>query len=173
MTKYEIRKKYLSDEMELRQLKGTSIVTRHVIYAMGAGLIPIPAVDMGLSTAIQLKMLVKLSRHYNVKFTRNIGKSLIATLVGFITTNTLRASGLAQLVKMIPVVGGVAAISMSIYNGAVTHAIGKIFLQHFEAGGTFLTFKPEKVKKHFYELYKEGLEIATKLNGEKKEKNES
>ena len=141
---------------ELREIKAAKIVTRYVLYSMGSGLIPAPLVDVGVLSAVQLKMLAVLSRHYGVHFSRNIGKSAIATLVGFVSANSLRRSILTSLIKTVPVVGAAGIISMPIYSGAITYAIGKIFIQHFESGGTFLTFKPYKVKKYFAKLYKEG-----------------
>jgi hypothetical protein len=59
---------------------------------------------------------------------------------------------------------------MSIIGGASTYALGKVFIQHFESGGTFLDFDPEKVKEHFATLYKEGENIATTPKTTKKTK---
>jgi uncharacterized protein (DUF697 family) len=120
-------------------------------------------VDVGVLFVVQLNMLANLSKHYQVPFSRNIGKSLISTLVGFITANSLRDSIFTSLMKTLPYIGFVGTVSMPIYSGALTYAIGKIFIQHFESGGTFLTFKPYKVKKHFAQLYKEGQQIASSL----------
>ena len=40
-------------------------------------------------------------------------------------------------------------MSMPVFAGATTLAIGKIFMQHFESGGTFLDFEPAKVRAYF------------------------
>ena len=40
------------------------------------------------------------------------------------------------------------------------YAMGQLFVQHFESGGTFLTFDPEKVRGHYAELFEEGKELA-------------
>ena len=45
--------------------------------------------------------------------------------------------------------------------GATTYAVGKVFIEHFESGGTFLDFDPEKMRDHFQELYEEGKQLAT------------
>jgi len=38
--------------------------------------------------------------------------------------------------------------------------VGKVFVQHFESGGTFLSFDPEKVRSHFEEELKMGKAVA-------------
>ena len=142
-------------------------VNKYVLWSMGAALIPVPLLDLGAVAGIQLKMLHYLSQHYGVKFKKNVGKSIIATLTGTLTTNVLKGSVLTSFIKSIPLVGIIGSASMPIYSGAATYAIGRIFIQHFESGGTFLNFDPQKVKDHFAKLYEEGQKIATDLKAEK------
>jgi uncharacterized protein (DUF697 family) len=151
---------------ELREIKAAKIVKRYMWWSMGAGLIPMPIVDVGVLSGVQLKMLAALSKHYQVPFYKNAGKSAIATLLGFTTANSLRGSVVTSFLKALPGLGFLGFVSMPIYSGAITYAIGKIFVQHFESGDTFLTFKPYKVKKHFEKLYKEGQAIASNLKKE-------
>ena len=55
-----------------------------------------------------------------------------------------------SLLKVVPVLGHAGAfVATPIVAGAATHALGKIFIQHFEAGGTILDFEPEKVRAYF------------------------
>lgn len=67
------------------------------------------------------------------------------------------------MIKSIPIIGIVGSVSMPLYSGATTWAIGKVFVQHFASGGTFLNFDPKKVKEYFANLYKQGQEIAQNL----------
>jgi uncharacterized protein (DUF697 family) len=70
---------------------------------------------------------------------------------------------------LIPVVGQTAGgMTMLATGGACTYALGKVFVQHFESGGTFLDFDPEKVKAYFAEKFKEGKKFASeKTAGQK------
>lgn len=140
---------------------------RYTLWSMGAGLIPLPLVDIGVLAGIQLKMLHRLSGHYGVKFSENAGKSIIAALLGTITTDSLRTSTFTSFVKSLPLVGFIGAISMPIYAGATTYAIGKVFIQHFESGGTFLDFDYKKVKDYFAKQYEEGKLAVSKLKPKK------
>jgi uncharacterized protein (DUF697 family) len=75
---------------------------------------------------------------------------------------------------MVPIIGTVlGGVSMSLFSGAATYAIGKIFIQHFEAGGTFLDFNPITVKEYFHTLFVEGQTVAKEMNEKKGKKTET
>lgn len=128
-------------------------------YTMGAvavAFVPAPLIDLAALTAIQLKMVHSISAIYDVPFSKNLVKSIIGSIVGGSAAVSL-AMPLASLVKLIPVLGMTAGmISTATMGAAATYAIGKIFAQHFESGGTFLDFDEEKARAHFHELYEEG-----------------
>ena len=155
------------DEPKNRAAAPHKLIKRYVLFSMGAGLIPIPWLDLGTLAGVQLKMLHRLSRYYGVQFSENKGKSIIAALVGTITADSLKRGAFTSFIKTIPVLGYIGVFSMPIYAGATTYAIGKVFVQHFESGGTFLDFDPQKVKDYFAHLYEEGKIKASKLSPEK------
>jgi hypothetical protein len=63
----------------------------------------------------------------------------------------------------VPIIGqGAGAFSMAALCGGTTYAIGKVFIQHFESGGTFLTFDPKKVSEYFKSQFKVGSKLAVK-----------
>jgi hypothetical protein len=45
--------------------------------------------------------------------------------------------------------------------GALTHAVGELFIMHFEAGGTLLTFEVEKMRAHFRREYEQARIVVT------------
>lgn len=140
-----------------------ALVKKYMWWSMGAGLIPVPLVDIATVSGVQLKMLNELSKIYGVKFSKNAGKSIISALLGGISADALSRSYITSIIKSIPVVGVVGSVSMPVYSGATTWAIGKVFIQHFASGGTFLDFDPAKVKNYFMNLFKQGQEIAKDL----------
>ena len=143
-------------ENENQLEKANSIVKNRMMWSAGAGLVPVPVVDLVALSGIQLEMLYSLSKLYDVPFRKDIGKSIIAALLGSVLPTGM-APWIASMIKVIPLIGQTTgALTMSIVGGASTYAVGKIFIQHFEAGGTFLDFKPEKVKDYFAKLYEEG-----------------
>ena len=149
--------------MELSESQARRIINRHMWLAMGVGLIPIPLVDMTALIAIQLRMLRLLSVNYHVPFYRDIVKKLISSLLGGIIPTSL-ATIVGSGMRLIPVVGPIIGVmSMPVFAGATTLAIGKIFMQHFESGGTFLDFEPAKVRAYFRQEFDASQERAQEM----------
>jgi predicted transcriptional regulator len=58
---------------------------------------------------------------------------------------------------------------MAALSGASTYALGEVFKKHFETGGTFLDFDPERLRKYYNEKFEKGKEVADELR--KKQEN--
>ena len=140
--------------------KADEIVRKKVYYAVGVGFVPIPFVDFIGVTSLQLHMVKQLSHLYDTRFSEQKVKNIISALIGgFIPATT--ATMIASIVKVIPIIGWrLGAGTASILSGASTYAVGKIFIQHFESGGTILDFQPNKVKENFKALFAKGKEMA-------------
>jgi uncharacterized protein (DUF697 family) len=96
---------------------------------------------------------------YEIDFKETEGKAIITSLTG---------SGLARLgaraIKIIPGVGSVlGGVTLAVLSGASTYAIGEVFKTHFETGGTFLDFDPERLKKYYNEKFEKGKEMAKEI----------
>jgi uncharacterized protein (DUF697 family) len=126
-----------------------SLVKNYVLASAGIALVPVPLADLVGIAALQIKLVHGLAKHYDVPFKESAALSLVASLLSG-ASSILLVKGLASLGKAVPGLGslagggGVAAASAS-----VTYAVGEVFINHFEAGGTLLDFKPEKVKALF------------------------
>jgi len=140
----------------------------HVLGALGVGLIPIPIVDLVALTGIQLNLLRKLAAEYDVPFSEDLVKNILGSLIGG-SIPVLFSRAFFSVIKGIPLIGSTAgALTMPILAGGTTYAVGKVFIQHFASGGTFLTFDPDKVREFYNEMFKEGQEMASNLNKKKK-----
>lgn len=152
------------EETASKRIEALHIIDENVIWSMGAGFIPIPVVDLVAISSLQLRMLNALCELYEVKFSDHLGKSIIASLTGGIGSHSIASGAFGSLVKSIPLVGWIAGwFTMPIIAGATTYAIGKVFMQHFESGGTFLNFEAEEFKSCFREQYDKGVEVASRL----------
>lgn len=120
----------------------TKLVERFALWAGAAGVIPVPIIDLIAVGGLQLQMLRRLSQIYDVPFADNRGKALITSLAGA-AIPTSSGLGAAELLKAIPIVGSaIGALVTPTIAAALTYAIGKVFIQHFESGGTLLDFNP-------------------------------
>src|SRR5437588_8168575 len=116
-----------------RESQATDIVIRYANWSTVPGFLPTPVIDIALLTGIQLRMLKKLSDHYDVPFSENLVKSLLMSLIGGIVPTKFGFDYLAYALKAVPVVGSLLSLLyMPAFAWAVTFAVGKVFIQHFE-----------------------------------------
>ncbi|MFA5910711.1 MAG: DUF697 domain-containing protein [Vicinamibacterales bacterium] len=128
----------------------TELIKTHSLYSAGAGLLPIPLVDWVAISAIQVKMLKEISAVYEVPFDSERVRSIVAALLGGLAGTSLGYGLGRNLLKAVPVFGPVlGGFSVSAMGGAVTWAVGRVFMQHFASGGTLLDFDPDKMRQHF------------------------
>ena len=132
---------------EARDEYASKLVDRFATWSGVAGFLPIPFVDIVAIGGLQLQMLRRLSQIYDVPFTENRGKSLIATLLGA-TIPATSSMGASSALKAIPVLGSaIAAFITPVLAAGATYGIGKTFIQHFKSGGTLLDFKPPEYRE--------------------------
>ena len=154
-------------EVETNEQKALKITRRYVLWSMGGGLIPVAFVNIAAVIGVQIKMLHEISKVYGVEFKENRVKSILIPLIGSIGLVPLGTGVLFGVMKAIPVLRALAAtISIPISAGAVTYATGKIFISHFESGGTFLNFNPEKMKAAYRKVFDESKEFVSKTKKE-------
>jgi uncharacterized protein (DUF697 family) len=128
----------------------TEIVKKYALYSAGAGLIPLPLVDFAAIAGVELKMLQDLGDLYDVPFKQDMVRPIVASILGGYTSQKIGAGVGASMLKAVPLVGqAVGMVSTSAFGAAITWAIGKVFIQHFASGGTFLDFDPDKVRAYF------------------------
>lgn len=151
------------------EVKADSIINSHLGFAMVAGAIPVPIVDIVAVTAIQMDMLQQLANLYKVDFNNERGKSLVSALIGTAIGTTIGRLG-ASAVKSIPGIGTLLGIgSQVILSGATTYAIGKVFQSHFQNNGTLFDFSVDAMKAKFEEFLNIGKKIAKEKEKEQNE----
>ncbi len=150
---------------ESRLTQAGKVVRNYSLGNIAMGAIPLPLVDLAGITAVQLKMLHSLSKLYDIPFSKELAKSAVSSLLGSSLPMHFAGPASASLAKFIPFIGqGLAYATLPVFSGASTYAVGKVFVQHFESGGTFLTFDPEKVRAYFEEQMKEGQNVAKDMS---------
>jgi uncharacterized protein (DUF697 family) len=126
----------------------SKIVRTHALAAVAAGLVPIPFAGIGILGVIHLRMLRQLAKHYTVTFSEQRANSIIGSLVGISATATA-----TSLLRMVPGIGqALSMVGLLTLPSASTYALGEVFIKHFESGGTFLTFDPERAKPDYKKL---------------------
>jgi uncharacterized protein (DUF697 family) len=141
-----------------------TIIRNHVIWSMGAGLIPVLIADIFAISALQLDMIRQLCKAYNINFAETQGKAIVTSL----TSSTLARITAGSVVKMIPGLGSIiGGLTVSVFAGASTYALGEVFKKHFSSGGTILDFDPERLRKLYKEQFEKGKKVVEDLKNEK------
>ena len=147
-----------------------TIIRNHVIWSMGAGLIPVLIADVFAVSALQLDMIRQMCKVYDVDFSETQGKAIVTSL----TSSTVARITAGSLVKMLPVVGSIiGGVTVSVFAGASTFALGQVFKRHFESGGTILDFDPARLKKLYKEQFEKGKKVAEQLRKDQKARQEA
>lgn len=144
------------------------LIQNHVLMSAGAGLLPLPLLDVAAITAIQLDLLVKITESYELSFKDTQLKAFIAALGGGILSGL--GGTVAQLIPGIGILGG--KLTTSALAGSSTYAIAQAYIKYLEDGGSFLDFKADDYKKYFNEQLEKGKEYMKKLDLSKEGKQE-
>ena len=134
-------------------------IDSHVLWAMGAGAIPLPILDVAAVTAIQLNMCKELCMIYQVDYNESFAKNIISSLAGA----TVAKIG-ASFIKAIPGIGSLlGGVPMVVLSGASTYGMGQVFKKHLEIGGVMSTFSFENAQKVYNDAFEKGKEYVEDL----------
>ncbi len=148
-------------EQASRRAKAEQLIRHNVIIAVGCGLIPMPLVDAAGVAAIEIMMIDDLARIYGFPFPNRLALiKMFLSVVGSVGSIYV-ASHSRAAVTAIPLIGYLASATIySMTNGVAVFAVGKVFQQHFESGGTLLSLDKASVKKLYRDEYQQGKTIV-------------
>jgi len=142
--------------------EGRRIAKSYAGWAAGAGLIPVPLLDIAGVTGVQIAMIRKIADLYKVPHAGDRVKTIVASLVGGVGSYGIATSGLGSLVKAVPFVGSLLGMAlMPSLAVASTIGLGEVFIMHFESGGTLLDFNTEKMAAKFHAATREAADAAS------------
>lgn len=146
-----------------RRQKAQEVTERNAVYAAGAGLIPVPIVDVAALSRVQVVLIRDICRIYEVDFKEHRLRTRIVALLSDV-------AALGAL-KTIPVLGALfAGVTTAAVGAASTYALGMVFIEHFEQGGTLLDFDPARFREAFQREFEKGKEVVGRLSGRETEK---
>lgn len=148
----------------VRTAQAEGVIRRNVFWALGAGVLPLPILDVAAVTAVELKLLKELSAVYGVEFSARLGRKVILSLLasaGVLGAGCLIGGSLAKLIPMLGMTLGF--VSVPVLVAAFTHALGRVLLMHFESGGSLLNFDPAAMRAHFQQEFEKGKKLVTEL----------
>jgi len=115
-----------------RRVIAARIVESHGTYAALSGFAPLPAVNIAGVAAMVMRMLKQLSQLYQVRFERDRTQSLIIAILGGAAPSGLGLATISTIGLVAPAPAFVGLAISALTAGAVTRAIGQVFIESFE-----------------------------------------
>ncbi len=154
-----------------RLARAEAIIRTNVHWAIGSGVVLIPVVDLLAVSGIQIKMLSELSKLYGLSFREDIAKKIMGSLFSSVLGVGIGVVLCASIAKIVPVVGtSIGLITVPIAAGAFTHTTGKIFVMHFESGGTLFDLDPTAMRAHFKQEFERSKEFVAQMHKDEQAK---
>jgi uncharacterized protein (DUF697 family) len=141
-----------------------NIIKQNIAWAVAAGLLPVPFVEVAAITAVEVKLIRELAEHFKVPFQKDLAKSAVASLLASLGSVALGKYVARSAFRFLPVIGPVvAAASVSVMSSAFTYAVGRVFAVHFATGGSLLDFNIENLREFFRNEFAIGMKEAASL----------
>jgi len=145
----------------MRSAEAENLIKTYVIGSVAVGALPVPLIDLAAISGLQLRMIQKICQLYGHKFSEQVVGSILTSLAGGVLATTVGLS-IASTAKFIPGFGwALSMLSMPAVSGAATYAAGKVFVKHFEEGGTPLDLNASKFKEFYNQQFKKGKSVVT------------
>jgi uncharacterized protein (DUF697 family) len=145
-----------------------SIINKYSIITSASGAIPIPLIDIGTTTTLQVSMLKDLCTIHEVPFDEQIGRGLIVSLL----SNAGKRMG-SSMLKGIPVIGSIiGGFSNSLLSGVSTYALGHAFLKYVSVKAPLSGLKDIDTGL-FSKFYKEMLRKTSSFSSSNKKPTQS
>jgi len=153
-----------ADASIARVLTAENQVKNYVIASVAASVVPVPLFDIVAVTAIQLRMIQKVSELYGRPFSERAGRNIITALAGGALGYGVGATAAASMAKLIPGIGWMVGMaSLPVVAGATTYAIGRVFIKHYEEGGSMFDMSADTLRAYYKEQFEKGKQLAAQV----------
>ncbi len=121
------------------------IVHRYMAISAGAALIPFAGVDVLALAGIHVALIKELCEHYDIDFNEHTARNVLIGVAGSIVPGTVGSILGRKILGTLPVANAVVGWTrMSAGSAALSYGIGRLFIEHFEGGGTLLSMDHRK-----------------------------
>jgi uncharacterized protein (DUF697 family) len=138
------------------------IIYNHLWFSAIPGFIPVPLLDIVAISAVQLDLVKQLCHFYKEDYDEQRGKAIVMALTGSAMSRITGYSARAVL-KTVPIIGWVlGGAAMSLFAASSTYAIGQVFKEHLDTGGTLHNLNPEAFRQFYMQQLEKGKDMVSK-----------
>lgn len=147
-----------------RHEQAGDIIASAVRWSAASGAIPLPIVDSVALAVVQTRMIMDLSELYGERASKETARGLVSVLLGTLLPSVGAKAVISSTMKMTPIIGVVGGMAtMALLGSAASYAIGKVFVRHFENGGTLTSFDAGSIKDELKEEFAKGKAKAAQI----------
>lgn len=133
---------------EERRPAAMQIVYRYMAISAGAAMIPIGGADVVVLAGVHVALIKALCDHYDVAFSEHTARNVLIAVAASILPGTIGTVLGRKVLGLLPWTGAVLGWTlMSAGSAAFSYAIGQLFIEHFEKGGTLLSFDARELHR--------------------------
>lgn len=136
--------------------RAQSAIRTAALLGTGAGMLPVPGLDIAALTGIHVKMCHDLADIYGVDMEGKTLRTTVTSAISSVATSLL-STGIARITSvngfMKFFLGGMTNAALS---GLMTAEFGQVYKQHFEAGGSLDDLSLTSFISHINEQIKAG-----------------
>ena len=121
--------------------KAGKFISDAMKWSVAASVIPVPNLDLVAIGAVQANMVSEIANVYGSKLSKQAVKASVSVLLGVLAPVGATSVVVSSTMKFFPGYGSIiGGVSLAGFAAASTYAIGKVFVAHFENGGTLADF---------------------------------
>jgi uncharacterized protein (DUF697 family) len=140
-----------------RHARAGQIISSAMGWSAASAAIPMPILDLLALGGVQAKMIIDLSRLYGQEASGETARGFVSVLLGVLLPGAGAGALASSSAKVLPGWGtAIGVVSLATLGAAASYAIGKVFVRHFEKGGTIATFDPKAVTEELKEEFAKG-----------------
>lgn len=151
-----------------RDTKADQLIRNCSLVSIVPGILPLPLIDLVALGGVQVYLVRALCGIYEIPFKKQRVKGILGAVIGGVAPAVVAPAAMS-IVKSVPFIGALAgALTMPALTAASTLAVGRIFRNHFRAGGTLDDVDVDTMTAEYAEeVEKAKAETASKSRGKK------
>ena len=132
-----------------RHERAMRIVRRYALMSAAvAGAIPLPGLDVTILAGIHIALIKEITEEYGEVFAEHAARNIVIALAASLVPGTIGSFASRRLLRALPLITpGLGVLAISASSAAVSYALGRVIMAHFETGGTLDSFDVKSLHK--------------------------
>ena len=137
------------------------LIRQYVVGASGAGFIYSPLINALAVAAMEVNMITDMAHIYDFPVPHKLIVYKVLISLAFSIAPVYFSTQAFALASGFTLVGYAAQVLLMGSTGGVSvYAVGKVFQEHYESGGTFLSSNNSILRKYFKDRFAEGKKVV-------------